>query len=1327
MNQVAFNCLKTIETVDWSQKQHRPVRATFDWQPIFQVGPIHVKFAALDTSHVAKPSCPGDYECQQSKWDAALTSQFNSHVPEELWFDINQHAVSALVTLGATWASGVRKRAAPPIFQSKQYCPGQMPSGAATTLHLSWLHNARAKVFDIQAKVAKPHLSDKECDILHNARIRLHRLLSRLRAPFRFHSQCRLSLITLHECHLWLQCQIEKCEHDLKFKRINAWKDKIRASAKSTRAYIYHHLKNKAQDQPNNLVIDQQGHIVYQPNDALCAINEQWDSIFAANIGHDDPIEVLKVLWPYLSRENHPWNPPPITGADIFATLKARNAHAAPGLDGWRTTELQAFPLEICELVAAFFRRLEANADHSIPLALTAAKIVILNKPGPSSPLNKRLITILPPLLLAYTGSRFRQAKDWQASTMPPSIVGGIAGRHMTAIPAKLRLELDEAAIADEAIVGIKLDKSKCFDRIIPAFVAIILLALGCSKAVVSIFVRQYNGLRKHLSYRGWTSGTPTTAPNGVAQGCSFSLIAINAYMRSWVAFLRDVPHLSCRIYIDDIYLWAKIQFVAQLRLALEVTKLWDSLVGQKLNQDKSVVWASNGPARKIAKAEFPGFLIQETFDVLGTKIYTSQRIAFDFADEKAQKICGDIRNIGALPLPRSVKCQLIGSKVIPQCSFAAHITKIPKATLDKIQAEITQALWGQRPHWRAKHLVLGLLAQPHRSDPFVARSFCAILDFVRFLQHECDAFDRCCRLARLPKAGRHTLVENVQNAFATFGLCLDDSLCIGFGEDTKISLREISVRDITPVLKHFAVQVHYSHPANLNRKDFFKPEGFIDVFHTKLYGRQAAAQTAHGPPLLSFFEAQQVGCTITNDRRFAANYSDTSSCRFCLHEKESLVQILGCPDAHRHFQFGPPHEFGSNFQQLGIIEHPWPIIWHRLRIDRAADLVPCDFDHPDGILSLWTDGSVFWGECFPLTAAGFAVIQEDGTTFAAGPVSHLSLSSYSAELWAIVVAAARANCCLCIYSDCREVVTKVNALVENRLIPGNYVHLEWWQFLLRLINIRSPHSCNDVIRMVWIPAHVDDHIPVSMVSADRIEQLGTSRKHIELNRQADRIAKQQALARCAIAPGDKQFFHSAILHQQEVLTLLNKHIGAECLDDLHFEPRSSKQQELQDPRMCFPGLAWEIDVSEFNITLNFPLESPPPKVLFGIDDWHTVLAFFQSLHWKVQEGVLCTYQELAFLFYKRGFRLRQRPPHFQDLVLQLRKCIVTIQRTPFALPGVPTARATKCIGRVLPQGAIVGALPFFALDELHAFSRILAGGAGRFADSWTFSFDHLL
>ena len=215
-------------------------------------------------------------------------------------------------------------------------------------------------------------------------------------------------------------------------------------------------------------------------------------------------------------------------------------------------------------------------------------------------------------------------------------------------------------------------------------------------------------------------------------------------------------------------------------------------------------------------RRNFPGFLIQEVIDVLGTKIYTSQRNSFDFPEEKTLKILSDIRNIGALPLPRKVKSQLLGAKVIPQCSFAAHITKIPKAVLDKIQAEITQALWGNRPHWRAKHLVLGFLAQPHRVDPYIARACSAILDFTRFLHLEQEKFERVCQAAHLPSASKYSLFAGMRDAFSAFGISFDTDLHIAFGSGPKLNLRELSVRDIAPVLKQFAVQIHYDHSANL-------------------------------------------------------------------------------------------------------------------------------------------------------------------------------------------------------------------------------------------------------------------------------------------------------------------------------------------------------------------------------------------------------------------------------------------------------------------------------------------------------------------------------
>ena len=145
---------------------------------------------------------------------------------------------------------------------------------------------------------------------------------------------------------------------------------------------------------------------------------------------------------------------------------------AAPGMDGWRTTDLQHLPLPCCRAIASFFCALEDECDSEMPAVLTRAKQVILNKPGPASPLNKRLITILSPMLLAYTGTRFRQLQEWQNCVFPQTLCGGIKNRDMSDVSVGLRLELDSAQASSDPLVGIKLDQSKCFDRLVPDFTA---------------------------------------------------------------------------------------------------------------------------------------------------------------------------------------------------------------------------------------------------------------------------------------------------------------------------------------------------------------------------------------------------------------------------------------------------------------------------------------------------------------------------------------------------------------------------------------------------------------------------------------------------------------------------------------------------------------------------------------------------------------------------------------------------------------------------------------------------------------------------------------
>ena len=92
--------------------------------------------------------------------------------------------------------------------------------------------------------------------------------LARLRAPFLWPSSRRPTLVEVTVAIQWVQDQIAVGELKLKIKRIQAWKQKIQDSAKIGSAFLFHHLKNKVSTEPANLVIDQQGNAIFDPQSA---------------------------------------------------------------------------------------------------------------------------------------------------------------------------------------------------------------------------------------------------------------------------------------------------------------------------------------------------------------------------------------------------------------------------------------------------------------------------------------------------------------------------------------------------------------------------------------------------------------------------------------------------------------------------------------------------------------------------------------------------------------------------------------------------------------------------------------------------------------------------------------------------------------------------------------------------------------------------------------------------------------------------------------------------------------------------------------------------
>ena len=441
----------------------------------------------------------------------------------------------------------------------------------------------------------------------------------------------------------------------------------------------------------------------------------------------------------------------------------------------------------------------------------------------------------------------------------------------MPMLHTALRFDLDEASLQQHELVGIKLDKAKCFDRIIPSHTSALFLAFGLPKGLVNIFSKMYRGLRRHMSYKGWICPHPTTASNGVAQGCSLSLIAVNVQTKVWVHLLQHLPHVTMRAYIDDAYLWCRLIHVAELYQAIRLTKLWDELSGQKLNDSKSVVWGTTTNARKTVQQTFPGMKQSHTFDALGVKIYTTNKDDCEFSETKLQKFTHTVECIGALPVPMKVKAFLIGSKAIPAVTYGAHISRIPKQAIRKMQNAIVKALWNGRPMARSKWLVQLFHGQPHRTDPQLAQAYVCIMDLVRFCHHDPSAVTRLQTMWHAKETHKHTLINKLASACQVLGLTLTSQIALRFRDSDSLSLRSATPHDVSQVLKHIARQCAYELAGNTQRKDFVKPGGLLDFHASTSFLRKPTFSTPCLPSATSHCESVIVGCTLTRDRLHAA------------------------------------------------------------------------------------------------------------------------------------------------------------------------------------------------------------------------------------------------------------------------------------------------------------------------------------------------------------------------------------------------------------------------------------------------------------------------
>ena len=479
------------------------------------------------------------------------------------------------------------------------------------------------------------------------------------------------------------------------------------------------------------------------------------------------------------------------------------------------------------------------------------------------------------------------------------------------------------------------------------------------------------------------------------------------------------------------------------------------------------------------------------------------------------------------------------------------------------------------------------------------------------------------------------------------------------------------------------------------------------------------------------------VGCTPTADRTYAAGTSTTSSCRFCdIAKEDSFHLVHNCPALPAHLE-RPPDDFwlGPNFQVLGLVETPWTDVTERLQISSTAEILVEEWsDHDAPPVHLWTDGSVVLSKSYWKTRAAYAVVDSNTCVVASGKVHHWALSSYTAELFAILVAFASATGPCIIHTDSLTIVQQFQDLLNGSGLPHHLQHYAWWQFLFKLIKERGGRE-NSPLHIVWCPAHSWDHLPLECITDEMLGFKNLSRADLTNNRKADLVAKEklEGYAR-------RESLHASrvLCYIQEHhlwLAKLHKHLSEDTSNRVAIEVVGHDQAPEQpslDHKALYPRWAWDAVFASYTTSspaVGFDFSKYKGKIKEA--NWTAATSWMVQQKWQLGDSYSTSFLELAAQCFVDGLHFVPCGDEIESLkaiVAHLRATVAASLKLGAALcPGLIDYTASKCNGHRHPNGTIKGAKVFLSNKALHLLATGFEKGATAKLSTWAMLASSLL
>ena len=978
------------------------------------------------------------------------------------------------------------------------------------------------------------------------------------------------------------------------------------------------------------------------------------------------------------------------------------------------------------------WRKVESGC-WKVPAVFKTARLVMLPKPGAKSlePLQRRLITLLPIHYLAWSSARFQALQKWQLATFPTSLVGGVAGRKTSDAAHHIAIHTELAIANKQPWCGLKLDRSKCFDRVSVPVTAAIAKALGCHGGFIDAWAQMYDGNQKFLCIGGFIDPSPLANNNGVSQGDCISVLAINCIMTAWCLLMSVISSIVAFVYIDDAYLMT--HNVDDLAAAVKITELFDTLVGQSPNLAKSCVWATTKEIRKQLASKLPHVPLDDFFSVLGGYVKSSSKAMTVNATSMSHLIKMVLGDIQRLPINFRQKAFLIASKAMARITYLPEMCPWPRLTMDSFVATVMRTLWGHRPHWRSSELIFAHCTNPVRVHPACAYFATAVCNLVN--RCRCDAvfYGLWCRLCASNSVVTRGLLDTFVKAMPVLGIefCPPDRLRI---LGSSVSFFDFTPRMLRRVLGFSSAQALFAAALSSKRKDLLRGgSGMLDTDLAPPWVRAKPWRDFGGYDEALILGPMSGACP-TADRLYHAKLVDTPKCRWCSCDHETIHHLTkDCPGI-KNTLGDPKQMFDVTEQPLFLSHGIFQVPQHLVDVVRNTEtpLTTVKAAVQPAFITLWGDGSVYNGTHTFSKTLGFSVVDETGAIRCQQGFSDPFGCSYKAELLALLHAVQMFEGRVHFITDCKALTRALFQLCPLSELPDNLAYRDLWQRIFSAVGFGE----NIRLSIEWIKAHQVD-------SVEYVQCL-----KLRNNKIADGAAKAAAMSAAPVKHTlvDSWRFH--LLNHRAWLCKLTREIAKQapasgCQHDdvvdesvcpAQFQPQP--MNELQGMINRYPKWDWSTPDVAHGWRMMQNAVNVPKRWTYSNDLWHLTLAFWQRRQWKCEQRAVCSIYELAYLFWHET---RVDPPTlytgtegtFLIYVNWLRHFLRTAKHEKlqiFSADVAFNARKAAYYSQTFPYGTFEGGRPFVSNEVKLPFARFVSRlpNNGKTAQDWAVRLNQL-